>query len=52
MPERPGMPGAIRVTTYPTYYEENPENIEPWSPRNPFPEGAGAAGNHRRSRLA
>ena len=32
----PGMREPIRVTTDPTYYEENSESVELWSPGNPF----------------
>ena len=32
----PGMAEPIRVTTDATYYEENSESVELWSPGNPF----------------
>ena len=32
--EAPGMP-ALRVTTDPTYFQENSESLEFWSPGNP-----------------
>ena len=32
----PGMQEPIRVTTDPTYYDENSESVELWSPGNPF----------------
>ena len=35
----PGMPQTVRVTTDPTYHEENSESAELWSPGNPFCEG-------------
>lgn len=35
----PAFPHEIRVTTDPSYYEENSESVEFWSPGNPtFPE--------------
>ncbi len=32
----PGMPSAVRVTTDPEYYEENPDSVELWSPGSPL----------------
>ena len=35
---QPGLPGTIRVCTDASYYEQNAENVELWSPGNPvFP---------------
>ena len=40
----PGMAEPIRVTTNASYYEENPESTELWSPGSPlFPQDVGAA---------
>ena len=40
----PGMPNPIRVTTDPTYYEENSESVELWSPGSPVFESPAALG--------
>ena len=35
----PGMTDELRVTTSPTYYDENAESVELWSPGNPIFSG-------------
>ena len=32
----PGMPGRVRVTSDPAFYEEHAESVELWSPGNPL----------------
>jgi hypothetical protein len=39
--QQPGLAHTVRVSTNPTYYEQNADNVELWSPGNPtFPSSA------------
>jgi hypothetical protein len=37
--QQPGLSHEVRISTDPTYYEQNADNVELWSPGNPtFPQ--------------
>ncbi|MDG2991992.1 SNF2-related protein [Candidatus Synechococcus calcipolaris G9] len=49
---RPGMNHSIRVTTDPTYYDQNSDSVELWSPGSPlFPQAVSHQNNQNQNKI-